>query len=231
MCKIFCTFARKMAKITHCISRLPAEEKANTLTHLLALIATLIVAYPLLHTAWQAQTANPRLQIAGTALFLLGMLLMFASSTWYHAELRPAHKRRLRVFDHISIYVMIAGSYTPICLTSIGGWIGWTVFGFLWACVIAGIIGKTIALGKHPNLSLALYLAMGWTALLIIWPMWQHMPHAAFWWVLAEGVFYTAGSYFFRLDEEHAFYHAIWHVFIILGAASHTIATFYLLNP
>lgn len=160
----------------------------------------------------------------------MGMLLMFTSSTVYHAVTDPVHKARLRVFDHISIYVMIAGSYSPICLSVLGGWVGWSVFGFLWACVIAGIVGKTIALGRHPRLSLALYLAMGWTALVVIWPMWTGMPHAAFWWIIAEGVFYTVGSYFFNHDEEHAFYHAIWHVFITLGALSHIIAIWIILK-
>ena len=155
---------------------------------------------------------------------------MFLSSTLYHAVMDPAHKARLRVFDHISIYVMIAGSYSLICLSVIGGWIGWTLFIFLWACVLAGVIGKIIALGRHPRLSLALYLAMGWVALLILYPMWLYMPHAAFAWVIAEGVFYTIGSYFFNKDEAHAYYHAIWHVFIILGAASHTIATWLILS-
>lgn len=205
-------------------TRLSSEEKANTLTHIIPLIATIAAVYPLMRMAYQSQITNPKLQIAGTALFLLGMLLMYGSSTLYHAVASPKHKRRLRVFDHISIYVMIAGSYSPICLTAIGGWIGWSVFGFLWACVLAGVVGKIVALGKFPRLSLALYLAMGWTALLILWPMWQSMPHTAFWWVVAEGVFYTIGAYFFRQDEQHAFYHAIWHVFIVLGSLSHTIA-------
>lgn len=154
---------------------------------------------------------------------------MFASSTLYHAVTNPVHKRRLRVFDHISIYAMIAGSYSPICLVALGGWMGWTLFAFLWACVIAGAIGKFVALGKYPKLSLTLYLAMGWAALLVLVPMWRAMPHDAFFWVLAEGIFYTVGAYFFRLDEQHAYYHAIWHVFINLGAASHTIATWLML--
>ena len=211
-------------------TRLSAEEKANTLTHLLPFIATVAAVYPLLRLADDAQRANDRLQITGMVLFLIGMLLMYGSSTLYHAVSSPARKRRLRVFDHISIYVMIAGSYSPICLTAVGGWIGWSVFGFLWACVISGAVGKIVALGKHPRLSLALYLAMGWTALVIIWPMWQSMPHTAFWWVLAEGVFYTIGAYFFRLDEQHAFFHAVWHVFIVLGSLSHTIALVYLMS-
>ncbi|MDY6379411.1 MAG: hemolysin III family protein [Bacteroidales bacterium] len=208
----------------------PTEEKANTLTHVFPAIATLAIAWPLMALAYQSQITNHKSQMAGTSLFLLGMLLMFLSSTLYHAVTSPKHKARLRIFDHISIYIMIAGSYSLICLSVVGGWIGWSLFCFLWTCVLAGAIGKFVALGKHPKLSLALYLAMGWVALLILHPMWLHMSHAAFFWIIAEGVFYTIGSYFFNKDEEHAFYHAIWHVFITLGAASHTIATWLILS-
>ena len=208
----------------------PTEEKANTLTHVFPAIATLAIAWPLLRVAYSFHLSPFTFHLLGTALFLLGMLLMFLSSTLYHAVTSPKHKARLRIFDHISIYVMIAGSYSLICLSVVGGWIGWSLFGFLWACVLAGAIGKFVALGKHPKLSLALYLAMGWVALLILYPMWLHMSHAAFFWIIAEGVFYTIGSYFFNKDEEHAFYHAIWHVFITLGAASHTIATWLILS-
>ena len=206
------------------------EEKANTWTHLVPLVATLLIAWPLMEKAVSSQLSAFSFQILGTALFLFGMVLMFLSSTLYHAVSEPKAKARLRIFDHISIYVMIAGSYSLICLSVVGGWIGWTLFGFLWACVIAGAIGKFIALGKHPKLSLALYLAMGWVALLILYPMWQNMSHAAFAWIFAEGIFYSIGAYFFNGDEQHAYWHAIWHVFITLGAASHTIATWLILG-
>ena len=207
-----------------------SEEKANTWTHLIPLVATLLLAWPLLHLAIESELAFPRYQVLGTSLFLFGMALMFGSSTLYHAVSEPVHKRRLRIFDHIAIYVMIAGSYSLLCVGVVGGWAGWVLFGFQWSCVVAGIVGKLVALGKHPHLSLTLYLAMGWVALLVLVPLWQNMPHAAFWWVIAEGVFYTIGAYFFHLDEEHAFYHAIWHVFITLGATSHTIATYLILT-
>ena len=207
---------------------LPAEEKANTWTHLVAFVCSLLIAVPL--TALALSDGNGWREVLGTALFILGSLLMYGSSTLYHAALHPDAKRRLRVFDHVSIYAMIAGSYSLICISVVGGWAGWTLFGFLWACVIAGVAGKLIALGKHPELSLVLYLVMGWVALLILVPMWRNMPRAAFWWVLAEGVFYTAGSYFFRVDEEHAFYHAIWHLFIIGGAICHTVAVFLIMR-
>lgn len=206
------------------------EETANTWTHLVPAVATLFIAWPLLRFSLNHQSSIINLQSLGTLLFIIGALLMFGSSTLYHAVSNPIHKARLRIFDHISIYVMIAGSYSLICLSVVGGRIGWTLFIFLWTCVVAGIVGKIVALGKFPRLSLALYLAMGWVALLILYPMWLHMPHAAFWWILAEGIFYTVGSYFFKHDEEHAFYHAIWHVFITLGAASHTIATWLILT-
>lgn len=211
-------------------SQLPAEEKANTLTHLVPLIATPFVAWPLMARAIQCPMSNIQYRIAGTLLFLLGMFLMFLSSTLYHAVTIPHAKARLRIFDHISIYAMIAGSYSLICLSVLGGWVGWTLFIFLWTCVLAGTIGKCIALGKHPKLSLALYLAMGWVALIIIYPLWKHLTLAAFLWIVAEGIFYTIGSYFFNKDEEHAFYHAVWHVFITLGASSHTIATWLILS-
>ncbi len=209
---------------------LPAEEKANTLTHLFPTLAALAIAWPLMEKAISSQLSAFSFQILGTSLFIAGMILMFTSSTLYHAVTAPIHKARLRIFDHISIYVMIAGSYSLICLSVVGGWMGWTLFIFLWACVFAGAIGKFIALGKYPKLSLALYLAMGWAALLILYPMWTNMSHAAFAWVFAEGIFYSIGAYFFSKDEEHAYYHAIWHVFITLGATSHTIATWLILQ-
>ncbi len=210
--------------------KLPNEEKANTLTHLFPTLATLVLAAPLMERAVSSQFSVFSFQVLGTALFLFGMILMFLSSTLYHAVTEPKAKARLRIFDHISIYVMIAGSYSLICLSVVGGWMGWSLFIFLWSCVLAGAIGKFVALGKHPKLSLALYLAMGWAALLILYPMWHNMSHAAFAWIFAEGIFYTIGAYFFHGDEEHAYWHAIWHVFIMVGAASHTVGTWLILQ-
>ena len=201
------------------------EELANTLTHLFPLIGSLFVIKPLVRLS----LTHDYYALAGTIIFLMGMIQMFASSTIYHAVQEPSIKARLRILDHIAIYFMIAGSYSLLCLYVVRGWVGWTLFIFLWSCVAAGIFGKVIALGKYPNLSLILYLAMGWVALFIIKPMWLNMPHEAFWWIVAEGVFYTAGAYFFHGDEQHKYWHAIWHVFITLGALCHTIATWIIL--
>jgi len=199
--------------------RLPREEWANVWTHVAGIVGSLAVAWPLMQLAIRHDWRY----VLGTVLFLAGMLFMYGSSTLYHLMTPGSRaKRAVRVMDHISIFVMIAGSYSPICIGVLGGWLGWTLFAFLWACVLAGIVVKTIALGKSPRLSLALYLLMGWAAVWVIVPLWKAMPHAAFWCVMAEGVFYSVGSWFFSKDEEHEWFHAIWHVFILLGSLSHT---------
>jgi len=206
--------------------RLPGEEIANTWTHAVGVIGALIVAFPMMQMALRQDWT----MVLGIALFLAGMLFMYTCSTLYHAVTPGSEtKRILRIYDHISIFVMIAGSYSPLCIAVLGGWRGWSLFVFLWLCVIAGIVGKIIALGKYPKLSLTLYLMMGWAALLVIIPLWKSLPHSAFYSILSEGIFYSIGAFFFSKDEQYAYFHAIWHVFILLGSLSHTLALFLIL--
>ncbi len=154
---------------------------------------------------------------------------MFLASTCYHAAPEgSALKRRLRVWDHSSIYVMIAASYSPLC-SVFGGALGITMISVMWAFALAGIVGKIIALGKYPMLSLILYLAMGWMALVVMYWLWTDLLPFTFWMIVVEGLCYTVGAYFFANDEKRTFFHAIWHVFIILGAACHTVAVYSML--
>jgi len=159
----------------------------------------------------------------GILFFIVGMFLMFLSSTIYHWVWPGRVKKILRKCDHISIYIMIACSYTPICIAVIGGWLGWTVFGLLWAMVIAGAVYKIVAMGKYPRLSLALYLIMGWSVVLVAQPVIERLSAIALLMLLLEGVFYTGGTYFFAYDSRRH-YHAIWHVFVLLGAMAHWTA-------
>ena len=170
------------------------------------------MVWPAVHQGWQ--------MAFGVIFFIVGMFLMFLSSTIYHWVHPGIAKDVLRKLDHISIYVMIACSYTPICVGVVGGWIGWTVFGVQWAAVIGGTFYKIFALGKYPKLSLALYLVMGWSVLLVIEPVMSRLSWLAISFLFAEGLFYTAGTYFFANDKKLHF-HAIWHVFVLLGAISH----------
>ena len=164
----------------------------------------------------------------GVIFFITGMFLMFLSSTIYHWVWPGRVKQVMRKIDHISIYVMIACSYTPICVSVIGGWLGWLVFGLQWAAVIGGTFYKVYAMGKLPKLSLAIYLLMGWSVLLIIQPVWERLSVAALVMLLAEGVLYTAGTFFFTNDNRRHF-HTIWHIFVLLGAMAHWTAVLLIL--
>ena len=191
------------------------EELGNTWTHLIGVIfalSSIWMVWPAIHTSWQ--------MAFGVLFFIVGMFLMFLSSTIYHWVQPGVAKSILRKCDHISIYVMIACSYTPICVGVIGGWLGWLVFGFLWTVALIGSIAKIVALGKYPRLSLAMYLAMGWSVLFIFPTVWAKLSTLSLVFLFSEGILYTAGTYFYAHDKQ-PHYHTIWHVFVLLGAIAH----------
>lgn len=206
--------------------RITKEEIANVATHAPGIAAALALTPILIVCA----VGHGAAMITAMALYGYGMIMMYTSSTIYHLIPPGKHKRRLRVMDHSSIFIMIAGSYSPVLIGVLGHWWGWTIFIVLWSLTLLGFIFKIFATGKFPKLSLALYLTMGWTALLVIYPMWTMLSHYAFFCILIEGIFYSIGAYFFKHDEEHAFFHAIWHVFILLGTTMHTLAMFAILH-
>lgn len=190
-------------------------EKGNTWTHLIGVIfalSSIWMAWPAVYAGWQ--------MAFGVIFFIAGMFLMFLSSTLYHWARPGKAKNVLRKFDHISIYVMIACSYTPICVGVIGGTLGWIMFALQWTVVALGTVYKIVALGKYPRLSLALYLVMGWSVLLMVKPVLDNMSTLSIALLVLEGLFYSAGTYFFAHDQRKH-YHAIWHIFVLLGAMSH----------
>ena len=191
------------------------EEIGNTWTHLIGVVfalSSIWMVWPAVSLGWQ--------WAMGVLFFIVGMFLMFLSSSIYHMLPPGLAKEILRKCDHISIYVMIACSYTPICIAVVGGWIGWVSFGLLWAVVIAGTVYKIVAMGKYPKLSLALYLTMGWSIVFIAKPVFERLSLLSMMLIFAEGLLYTVGTYFFAKDSKRHF-HAIWHVFVLLGAIAH----------
>lgn len=195
------------------------EEWLNTLTHLGGVVFTLATAWIILRLGYTGGWKNA----FGTTFFTCGMLLMYAASTLYHWWTPGRTKQRLRVFDHISIYVMIAASYTPVCIGVVGGALGWTVFGVLWGLVAAGAVYKITAIDRYPRLSLLFYLVMGWTFVFVARPVCERLSAEAMGWLFAEGFFYTAGTYFFAHDRRR-YYHGVWHVFVLLGSVAHWLA-------
>lgn len=201
------------------IARRSTEELFNTCTHLAGVIFALTTAYVTLKPAF---ACGPALAM-GVTCFTVAMLLMYAASTLYHWWMPGVVKRRLRVLDHISIYTMIAASYTPICIGVVGGTLGWTVFGIQWAVAVGGTIYKITAIDKWPRLSLFIYLVMGWTFVFVAEPVCSRITSGTLIALLSEGFFYTAGTYFFAHDNR-PYYHGIWHIFVLLGSVAHWTA-------
>ena len=191
------------------------DESGNTWTHL----GGAVFALSSIWLVWLAADVSWQM-VFGVICFLFGMFFMFLSSTVYHWARGERLKHALRKCDHISIYVMIACSYTPILIGVVGGWLGWLVFALQWLVVIVGAVYKIVALGRWPRLSLAVYLIMGWSIVLVAEPVMRLLTPVTMLLLLAEGIAYTAGTYFFAHDDR-PHYHAIWHVFVLLGAIAH----------
>ncbi|MCH5182455.1 MAG: hemolysin III family protein [Prevotellaceae bacterium] len=194
------------------------EEVANTVTHLAGAVLA-----PLMTAVLAAAGGGSLRHLLSALTFGFGVLALYTASTVYHFAMPGRLKRCLRYADHIGIYVLIAASYTPVLLCSVGGTAGWTVFGLLWALAALGAVYKLFFLGRWPRLSLALYLAMGWSGVAIAVPVWRAVPAEALWCIFAEGIFYTAGSWFYARDVRR-YWHAVWHVFVLLGTLAHFAA-------
>lgn len=162
--------------------------------------------------------------VAGTSLFCLTIVVLYLASTLYHALPAGKAKRVFRVIDHVSIYLLIAGSYTPFTLGVLRGAWGWALFGVVWGLALVGIALKAAGKASHPVLSTGLYLLMGWLVVVAVDPMLARVPAAGLLWLAAGGLCYTAGVAFFATDTRVPFGHLVWHVFVVAGTTCHYLA-------
>ena len=154
---------------------------------------------------------------------LLTLILLYSTSTLYHS-VRGRTKVILRKLDHLSIYLLIAGSYTPFCLVTLRGPWGWTLFGVVWTLALLGILQDLRQRSGPRILSVVIYITMGWVALVALAPLLQALGYAGFAWLAAGGLFYTIGIIFYALDTRLRHAHGVWHLFVIAGSATHYIA-------
>lgn len=196
------------------------EEVANSVSHGIGLLAAL-TAFPFLVivAAQRGDAAN----VIGASVFAVALVLVYLTSTLYHALPRQRAKQIFRILDHSAIYLLIAGTYTPFTLGVLRGPWGWTLFGLQWGLAAAGIVLKSIGGIRYGKLSVAVYLAMGWLVLIAIGPVMDHVPPWGLFWLVAGGIAYTAGVVFFAL-ERIRYFHLIWHLFVIAGSACHFFA-------
>ena len=199
------------------------EELANSISHGLGLLAALVGAPILMVAAWRG---GDRLFFVGAAVFTTAMLLVYLGSTLYHAWPRGAIKSAFQVIDHSAIFLLIAGTYTPFTLGPLRGAWGWTILALIWALALSGVILKSVSgTQRRRGLSLTLYLAMGWLIVLAFRPLLLHVPAIGLVWLLAGGVAYTTGVFFF-VSKRRRYTHFVWHLFVLLGTGCHFLAVF-----
>lgn len=207
------------------------EEVFNALTHFIGLCMVPCISWVLIWFGYAKNWQNA----FGVTFFTVGMLLMYLASSLYHWwKPQTRGKLILRKLDHISIYVLIASSYTPICMQLVEDKLlveGWVSFGIIWTLAVLGIFYKIFWWIKYPKLSLILYIALGWAILFIIPPVRQCITPLSLFFIAAEGFIYTLGVYFFVNDATHRYYHGIWHIFVILGTLCHWAAVFVMSWP
>jgi len=195
------------------------EELVNVITHgtgaLLSIVGTVALV---IHAVASADVWR----IVTYPVFGLTMILLYTASTLYHAQADPVQKARLKVFDHVSIYYLIAGTYTPVTIVALRNDWGWAVFGVIWALALAGTVFKLKFTGRFPVVSTILYVAMGWTAIVAIFPLMRNLTGPQLAWLLAGGIFYTGGVAFYAW-RRLKYNHAIWHICVLGGTASHFV--------
>jgi hemolysin III len=160
----------------------------------------------------------------------LSALLLFTTSVLYHGSMSPQLKPRLRLLDHSAIYVLIAGTYTPIALGVLGGTWGWTLFGVVWGIALLGIVAKTVLGFRFQVSSTVLYLAMGWIGVLLAKPLMATLTQHELTWIVAGGLAYTLGVPFYAW-KGRPYMHAVWHLFVLAGVTCHFIAVLSVMAP
>lgn len=196
------------------------EEIANSVSHGLALLAA-IGAVPFLMAAARDLSTASRI---GAIVFAVTMVLLYFTSTLYHALPNGRAKRVFLRLDYCAIFLFIAGSYTPFALGALYGAWGWTLLGLVWALAVVGVILKSTDKLSHPWASTGLYLGMGWLVLIAAVPLVERVPTQGLVWLVAGGLAYTLGVVFFVLDSRIRYAHAIWHGFVVAGTGCHCVA-------
>lgn len=197
-----------------------AEEFFHSVTHGVgAVLAAVGAGYLILDAA---RDGDPW-RIASMIIYGVTLVGLYTISTLYHGVTTRGLKARLRLLDHSAIYLFIAGSYTPFLLLPLRGAWGWFIFALAWGMAVAGVIYKLKLLDRFPRLSTALYLAMGWVALLAIVPLVQRLSATTLTWIVAGGLIYSAGTLVFHMKRVR-YAHVAWHIFVLAGSVCHFVA-------
>jgi len=196
------------------------EEWLNSISHGVGFIAAIVGLVFMLYRA------EDTLALTTAAIYGSTLILVFLSSTLYHAISHQKAKGWLKLFDHSAIYLLIAGTYTPLLLVSIGGVLGVTMTAIIWSLAIGGVAFKLVAQHRFPKVSVMTYLLMGWIALGLIYPLYVALPGAGLWLLVAGGLCFSVGVCFY-VAKKVKYTHAIWHMFVIGGCSCHYFSIYF----
>ena len=192
-------------------------ERFNGYTHL---AGTRLAAAGAATLVRVAASSGGAARIASVSVYGAILVLLYLVSTIYHS-IRGRAKDVFRKLDYVAIYLMIAGSYTPFALVTLGGPLGWAIFGIIWALAAMGIVQELCIARGARLLSLAIYLLMGWLAVFALVPLFRALSWNGLSWLVGGGLLYTLGVVFYAYDERHRHWHGIWHLFVMAGSAAH----------
>jgi hemolysin III len=213
--------------MTATMKTLTSEDVANALTHGIGLALSLAGLCVLVALAFMHGT---RLHVLSCGIYGVTLVGLYAASTLYHSVQSPRVKHVLKIVDHCSIYLLIAGTYTPFTLVLLhGGW-GWTLFGLVWGLSVFGIVFKIFFVDRFKVTSVSIYLLMGWMAIVAIKPMLALVPTGGVRLLVMGGLIYTAGIFFY-VWKKIPYNHAIWHLFVLAGSACHYFAVMFYVLP
>jgi hemolysin III len=200
------------------------EEKLNIWSHAFGLLLS-IIAFPFL--VLKSLNFDGFWKPTSFIIYGFSLIILYAASTFYHAATVPYKRRKLNIFDHAAIYVLIAGSYTPFILVGLGGVLGNYMFAFVWLFALVGVILKLFFTGRFNKLSTAMYLLMGWQVLFFINPLMESLSSFSLNYLFIGGIFYSIGAVLYMI-KKLPYNHAIFHLFVLLGSFSHFLAIYYL---
>ena len=205
----------------------PREEKINIMSHAIGFILSV---FALVFLFMHANQHGDIWHVISFSIFGASLIALYAASTFYHSAKKPELRKRLRVVDHASIYVLIAGTYTPFTLVTLNGSIGWIIFSASWGMALTGIILKLFFTGKYKVISTLMYVFMGWMIIFAIKPLINNLSSEGLFWLVAGGMSYTIGAILYSI-KKIKFNHAIFHVLVLIGSACHFVSVFFYVLP
>ena len=205
----------------------PLEESINIISHAIGLILSIVALVLLVR---HANLHGNAWHVVSFAIFGLSLISLYAASTFYHSAKKPNLRSRLRIVDHATIYILIAGTYTPFALVTLDGLTGWMLFGVSWGMAITGIILKLFHTGKYNLVSTLMYVFMGWIIVFAIKPLINNLSSDGLFWLVAGGMAYTSGAILYSI-KKIKFNHAIFHLFVLMGSFCHFVAVYFYILP